>query len=693
MFKLPHTQRKGPLRYLAPLLFFASSPSFASISQSHERIEIEGAAIDRPSHQHSGQRQIIAPESPSLFDARLYFQQQSSFLLEETSHVSSTGFSVPRVRGQGLELTEVYLEDLQLFDAYSGLPLLAELDLRAFGALELSKGLAPAKLSSLNPIGALRYRLLPSHFPGNRLGLEYGEPYGTSIWFRNRWLISKEQNVHTQIFGRYHESDGRFPYYDHRGTPYNTSDDRISFREQNARQSWQVMPMVYGENARHSWQVLGWLQEVHQEVPSLNSQRPSEADEYVEFSLFAASWQTRLPTDWQLAPDLFQVQLRMDSQEREFSDPTRLFLESASNSQMEVGQGSISLSGEWLSGIGGSYHKLEFLQSQAEVSVRNDSDLDLKLRRQRQQLYWGGLWPIATTWHLTLKAQYFEHSDRFLRQESRQHRVLGAHHARKQGALGLGLGLSWKPAKAWQLYGQWSQYERPPSILEEFGNGGGVAGNPKLKPEDLEHRELGIKWQSQAWGLSAYAAIFQDKMENKIVLIPRFENALIANNIGRSQVQGFEWGASWSPLQNVDLSINETRIQANDTSNPQQSFAIPGIPEQVRTASASWRTSELFVKMWVRHQGRFFRDQRNARKVPGSTLLDLTGDLRLTRYLGLAWGELEFSWQLLNLLDVKSLKISSQGAELSQEGRIPLSSFDGAPQPGRHFKLALTWTY
>ncbi|MFW7381432.1 MAG: TonB-dependent receptor [Oligoflexus sp.] len=672
--------------------FFFAHSMWAQARSKDEKIKVVAPPIEGPSHHHAGQRDILVPTRLSLYEVKNHLQQESSFLLEETSRISSTGFAVPRVRGQSVELTEVYLEDIHLFDAYSGLPLFAELDLRAFGALEITKGLPPAMLNSLNPIGALRYRLLPQQGQLTAIGLDFGEPYGQSLWARrqHRLLSSVTHDLDLRLFGRWHQSSGRFPFYDHRGTPYNEADDHLAIRQQNARNSWQVLPILSGTGEHDRWHLISWAQQIEQEQPGLNTRRQSLARENLAFDLQALAWQRDLQHKNRLLPQRLSLQIRRESQSRQFFDPTSLFLGTATESQIRMLQWHLSASTEWFSALFNSYHKWEGQLAKAQINLANNADLDLQMERVRKQVYWGGLWPLFEKFALTHKWSQAWHEDEFPKQNPSQQAVQGRQGRRQQTARSHGFGFSWQLLEGSKVYGQMSEYDRPPTVLEEFGNGGGVAGNPDLKPEELQHYELGLQWQNSSASIQAFFAGFTDETKNKIVFVPRYENALVAMNLARTEVKGMEFGVHWFPLAAWQFSLMTTHLQARNTTNPLLPLKIPGIPDQTATASIGWQGRLLNMNLQARRQGEFFRDHLNGRRVPAYVLYDLGGDLCFSCSEQQAKGDWQFAWQIYNLTNVRSLSVMSQGAELSQAGRIPLSSFDGAPQPGRHYKLSIS---
>jgi hypothetical protein len=214
---------------------------------------------------------VIRPDDPSRFDTAAQLRQDASLAVPETGRISASGFALPRVRGEDVRFTEVYVEGMLLQDPYSGLPLVDELDLRAFGILVVHEGVPPPELASAGPIGVLDYRVAPAK-AGTLLGATVGQPYGVAGWALSTDATAGPDPWSFRVYARRHVTDGKYRYYDDHGTPYNTDDDTYRIRQDNQRQSSQILPVVAGPLLGGRLTALALAQSSNTGLPSLIGQ-------------------------------------------------------------------------------------------------------------------------------------------------------------------------------------------------------------------------------------------------------------------------------------------------------------------------------------------------------------------------------------------------------------------------------------
>jgi hypothetical protein len=649
-------------------------------------IEVWGQRWHPFRQDQAGRQRLVLPDDLSSWDIQTHLKQDSSFLLKPTGHLSSTGYSVPRIRGQDSQLTDIYLETIRLFDPYTGLPLAAELDLRAFGAVEITKGLAATQVSSVNPVGGLRYRYLPLMEPQQTtVGVDVGRPFGLSLWGLWRGRQESATNTdysETRIFTRWHKTDGEYSYYDDAATPYNKADDAIRQRRQNGRRSFQIMPVYRLEQDNQAWTIVGWWQTIDQEQPSLNQLRPSQARQQTAFGLGAVAWERELAPMGGWLPSLLTAQVRVSRENRRFEDPTQVFLGDASQQRMQVLAGEGLLGLEWQQqSLPSYYHRLEMSWGENRTEIRDDADLDLELTRSQQRLYLGGWQQLADRWRWNYKLLTELQRDGFPKQGIDQVRAWGEQSQRQRRSLGWSLGFHYEPVAALEFYAQAGVYERLPTLLEEFGNGGRVAGNPNLQPESVEHRELGAVWGQTGGQWQLELAFFADQMQDKIVFIPKFENASVATNLAKTAIRGIEFAGQtrWSSWL---AGLSATWLEPLDLTVPGQRYLIPGIPRQLISLHTSLYIEDWTLRVAARQQGRVYRDRLNSKQVPPARIIDAALDYHWST----EWGNWQVGLRAENLTDVTSIPVATQGGEVAQQGRLPYSSLTGQPLPGRHFK-------
>src|SRR5690606_13920930 len=137
------------------------------------------------------------------------------------------------------------------------------------------------------------------------------------------------------------------------------------------------------------------------------------------------------------------------------------------------------------------------------------------------------------------KATVRRHTDSFDDFESNDVFAETPEDERKREVTGYSQGLSWSNAY-YLVYLQYGRLQRPPTLLEEFGNGGGVRANPDLEPEAVEHKELGASYRTLSGSFGAGLALFQDDTKDKITFLPSVGQTMRAANVSKTRIQGAE---------------------------------------------------------------------------------------------------------------------------------------------------------
>lgn len=97
---------------------------------------------------------------------------------------------------------------------------------------------------------------------------------------------------------------------------------------------------------------------------------------------------------------------------------------------------------------------------------------------------------------------------------------------------------------------------RPPSFSELYNINNPVAlGNPNLKPETNESRELAFAWQATS-ALQANLNLFQYQMRDILRFVPNGSGANVAQNSGRQRGRGMEVELVWDASRKMRLSGN-----------------------------------------------------------------------------------------------------------------------------------------
>ncbi len=666
MERLRHLPLPGSLLVAGMLVF----PRLG-YSQTEE-ITIHGQRSKDESERsaRTGQSQLIQPHESSRFDIATQLKRESSLTFAETGRISPSGFVIPKIRGQDSKLTDLYLEDTLLQDPYSGMPLIDDLDLRAFGSLELHQGISPVTVPNLNPIGTLRYRLSHEAKSRSSIGLSIGSPYGNSLW---SLMIHKKEKRELRLYARTHQTTGHYRYYSDESTPYNSRDDKFKIRTNNDQRSQQIIPVYRESWGPYSLQALAWIHKTERGIASGSMILDSAAREKNQGFLGDIA----LERVWAGLPFAETVQLDIHlahtDDKRNTIDPQRIVLNSARRSTMEV-----------ISDRQGAHLKadlertrilLSYEKSVSKIDQTYEENVGTGLTRSNGV----GIVGLAfTPWDRLLVE--FKHSEQrqsdqtdertkiILEEEADQAK---AHKSSRADAVSFAFG-DFNNG----IYGQFARSGRLPSLLEEFGNGSELRPNNTLKPELLFHREAGAF--TKALGLDLGIAAYLDQTGEKIVFVPILANASKALNVAKTNINGYDASIGWHGA-NARLSLKGSNLEAYDTSRAQKKI-LPGIP--VHLVVAEWRqqwTETSSTYFTGRYRSAIFRDQGNSLKLPGSVIFDMNFDHSYKNYeIGLA---------VKNLSDITNVAIDSGPSK----GRTGLSDYAGSPLPGRQWVLSLVY--
>lgn len=628
-------------------------------------IRREGAYADRP-----GQSLILRPEDATRFDTATLLKREASVTLTETGRVTATGFAIPRIRGQDARLTEVYLEDELLFDPYAGLPLVDELDVRAFGELALHTGVTPFDLPTVNPIGALRYRLRPLTTPNAKLGVTAGAPYGSAGWLFAAHP-APEQGLEASLYARHHQTRGQYLYFDDGGTPYNTADDRTRMRTGNDRRGGQVLPTLGYRTDSTTVRLFSLINASDQGLPAPGALGGSARHE-------SRSELANLSVERHASRSI-RVRLRASrrADRRETHDPTRSVLGTRSESDLSVAAQRTG------AGLAFAHNDIQVRvdadQDATSVHALTDGLTEVKVARRTESLY-GGVsvspWRPVT---LEVKGRTSRLSDRRVAGEGDPvfETALVDHVVRELTGLSAAIGVARAGAK---VYVQLARHQRPPSLLEQFGDGGRIRGSPGLAPERVRHVETGATYAfttERRVGLT----YFQDAVEDRMVLVPVLADTMRAQNLDRTRVRGVEG--------RTDLGFGATRLNLGVsrlwpyhlTADP---LLLPGIAEVYGAVGIEHDVTGATIRATSRYQSEVYRDLGNSIVVPAFWVHDVAADGRYE----VGDVDLNIGLSVLNVLDVRRLTIASPETSANR-GATAYSDVEGYPLPGRQWRLAV----
>ncbi len=650
----------------------------AAISPASPIIDVYGYRRERVAPERPGQSVTIRPEDPSRFDTTAQLTRDSALAVPETGRITAGGFALPRIRGQDLRLTEIWVEDFQLADPFTGLPLVDELDLRAFGELSLHQGVTPPELATVSPAGVVQYRLRPVSASRLTLGSAFGKPFGHSLYILGESLqrgVAPERPHDQQVFSarayaRQHRTDGRYSYYDDAATPYASGDDRTLTRESNDRLSRAALPAVRYAAGADEVRAMALWQDAGGGLPAPSSRVPSRAEQKATANFASLRWRRAFATD------SAELALTTGEDQRRATDLDGSVLGERGEHRVKVETRRVAARGRWHRDRHDTYLDVE--GARARVKTRGSGDDLGALERRSERVYVGSAVQLPFSLLVEAKAEARRLVDRRTANGTAPLKSIDAVDARERhrtrDAFGGSLALGWLGG-AFAPYAQAAALDRPPTLLEEYGDGSGVRASPGIAAEKARHLEIGLR----AGGLTA--AIFLDTTTDRIVLIPSLGQTVRAQNVGVARVRGGTV-AYEGRFGRTEPFVGGTLLEPLDRTLPDRPRVLPGVAEKQAALGVAQGAGKATVRWTSRYRSRVFRDARNEIETPASWQHDLAVDASTA----VAHVTLRYGLLVANLTNVTSAKVAARG-EHQDEGVTGVADYAGAPLPGRQVKL------
>jgi hypothetical protein len=648
-------------------------------SEEDNLIIVHGKRSESSHRERGGQSLLIQPhDEASRYETVTHLKRESSVLLPETGRISASGFVLPKIRGQDVRLTDVYLEDMKIQDPYSGLPLIEDLDLRAFGRLEVHQGMSPPDVPGGNPIGTIRYRFRQEKQSNLRLGLQSGRPFGESLWGLG---VARDTDSDARLYLRGHRTSGRYAYYSDESTPYNVSDDRMRVRENNDQKSLQAVPYIKRQWNEYTLQGLGWIYAADRALPSNSALHDATARESSKGQVLHLSLRRDLQETALFTAAHYSLGLAQQQDDRKIEDPGHRYLGAAERTHMQVRSqhvnGSFKASGDsW-------DHFLTVDTSQSQVDNQADARQISDLTRHNRSLALGShINPLPFVFFegklawLTLRDADAGRVENGFQQEEWDQRKS------RRDSRSLGMSAAYIRS-SWGLYLQYAEAQRLPSLLEEFGNGSTLRPNVSLRAEDIHHREAGFSLQGDDWSLSQ--AIYQDGTRDKIIFVPILASASKALNIRRTDVMGIDLRAQYR-WKRSDFYLSASRLYPYDRTRAEKKI-LPGLPEKIFVFEFDQGFSEdTTIRWFARYRSEIYRDLGNSVQLPGAWIHDASADHKIR--IGKAEWALGLS--LRNVFDVRDIAIQAPDTA-GNHGRTAFSDVAGYPLPGRQWIASINF--
>lgn len=105
-----------------------------------------------------GRRTTYQGNSLAGNDLKAIIAEEVSLFIPETGTANPGGFQLPRFRGQDIKGTEVWIDNTNLLDPWTGLATIEDIDLGAYDAVHISLGNSTYRIPTTNPVGLLQVR-------------------------------------------------------------------------------------------------------------------------------------------------------------------------------------------------------------------------------------------------------------------------------------------------------------------------------------------------------------------------------------------------------------------------------------------------------------------------------------------------------------------------------------------------------
>ena len=221
-------------------------------------------------------------------------------------------------------------------------------------------------------------------------------------------------------------------------------------------------------------------------------------------------------------------------------------------------------------------------------------------------------------------------------------------------------------------------YTRLPEFDELFGDTGDVVGNPQLEEERSSNLDMGFHYSPEGLDMDIDLGYFYRSSKN---LIQRrsYGDYLIAENIGKSEINGLEFWVSWHMFSDrlfyrFSLAYQRALNKSDETvfrKNRYYDKMLPYHPEWQADACVRYKITDRISTAWkMAYESESYKGPSNLEdeKIESRAIHDLELSFKL-------WKNTELRLEASNLGDEQA------------------SDRWGYPKPGRAFYATLKWNY
>ena len=241
------------------------------------------------------------------------------------------------------------------------------------------------------------------------------------------------------------------------------------------------------------------------------------------------------------------------------------------------------------------------------------------------------------------------------------------------------VGLVWRAAPLWSVYGSVSSSFETPTTTELGNKPDGSAGiNPELQPQRTVTWELGSKGAMTTgvhWDLAAFEAHARDELVP--FDIPNGNGRRYFRNAGQTTRRGAEAGLEYAGESlGLRTSYSYSHFRYVSYVVGTASYAgrrIPGVPEQALMTSASYRTQGVTLAMTADLATPLDVDDANSAQAPGRAVIGLSAARNL-RIGSAEWSPLVALQNVGDVHYMQSVSVNATGGKFYEPapGRVLL---------------------
>ncbi|HOX47437.1 MAG TPA: TonB-dependent receptor [Myxococcota bacterium] len=586
-------------------------------------------------------------------------------------------FGLASIRGSSAAQVPVYLDGLLLNAGGLSAVDLGELSLDILGTLVVHRGQTPVRLPTAGLGGAIELRTRAVQGTSAELALTAGS-FDTLRLFG---LVSGAwPGLRALALGSLTSSSGDFEYLNRNGTLFESADDRVERRANNAHRGGEVLLKLDAQPGAWRLTLLESLHARRQGVPGIDS-LPTHAARLTS-ARNALGLRGLRPVGEELLVGLEASHLLLTSDFDDTRPPHGEIGLGRQRTRSTTQAVDLGAHGLWTPAPGHA------------TSARLDARWE---QLEGRELLSGAEFSPKTRWRaqLGLEHEWRPLNDLRLVPSAR----LGLLRATWRGgplAPGLGtaspasttepdwqaaLGARWELGGGVALRANAGRYVRLPDLTELFGDQGSMVGNPSLVPERGVNADLGAAWGYRGDGLVRAARleldVFGTWADELIALVQNSQASLRPENLDGADILGLEASLRLELWDHLDLAANYTYLFARSRSAAPylDGKRLPGRPAHEAYLRLEGRVAEprWGAALWAEldYAGLNALDAANLKEDALARLLVSAG-LRLTR----PREGLSLTLEVQNLLDTISLR--------DADGRLrPLRDFESFPLPGR----------